>query len=96
MQLNKTQKEVLKGVIKGKGYYKTPKVPKDENDKLLNDLLPLYFKDLLIFQREYNIPFIGPVNAHKVTHKHYVITMNKKVNLKLLKSIAKKGVYENN
>ena len=40
MQLNKTQKEIINGVIKGKGYYKTPKVPKNSNDKMLNHMLP--------------------------------------------------------
>ena len=94
MQLNKTQKEILKGVIKGKGYYKTPKVPKDTNDKLLNHMLPLYLNGLIVFQREYNVPFIGPVNEHKVTHKYYVITMDRKVDLKHLKKVLKEGINE--
>ena len=94
MQLNKIQKEILKGVIKGKGYYKTPKVPKDTNDKMLNHMLPLYMNNLIVFQREYNIPFIGPINEHKVTHKHYVITMNRNVELKQLKKVLKDGINE--
>ena len=94
MQLNKTQKEIINGVIKGKGYYKTPKVPKNSNDKMLNHMLPLYMNDLIVFQREYNVPFIGPINAHKVTHKYYVITINKKVSLKQLKKVLKVGINE--
>jgi hypothetical protein len=94
MRFNKVQKEILKGLIKGKGYYKTPKVPKDTNDKMLNDMLPLYFSNLIVFQREYNVPFIGPINEHKVTHKHYVITMNRKVDLKQLKKVLKDGINE--
>ena len=54
-------------------YFKTPKVRKDKDDKLLDVMLPLYLK-MCLFQREYNVPFIGPVNEHKVTHKHYVLT----------------------
>ena len=50
--------------------------------------------DLIVFQREYNVPFIGPINAHKVTHKYYVITMNKKVSLKQLKKVLKVGINE--
>ena len=89
MRLSKKQKDIVKGLIKGKGYFQTPKVKKDENDKMLDVMLPLYLKGVLIFQREYNIPFIGPINEHKVTHKHYVLTSQ--WDTKKLKSYLKEG-----
>ena len=42
MKLSKKQKDLVKGLIKGKGYFQTPKVKKDENDKMLDVMLPLY------------------------------------------------------
>ena len=48
MQLNKTQKEIINGVIKGKGYYKTPKVPKNSNDKMLNHIWKTLISDVII------------------------------------------------
>ena len=89
MKLNKKHKELIKGLIKGKGYFKTPRVRKDVNDKMLDVLLPLYMKGVLIFQREYNVPFIGPANEHKVTHKHYVITTQ--IDTKNLRKMLKHG-----
>ena len=52
-------------------------------------MLPLYLKGVFIFQREYNVPFIGPVNEHKVTHKHYVLTSQ--WDKKTLKTYLNKG-----
>lgn len=89
MRLSKKQKELVQGLIKGKGYFKTPKVRKDKDDKLLDVMLPLYLKGVFIFQREYNVPFIGPVNEHKVTHKHYVLTSQ--WDKKTLKTYLNKG-----
>jgi hypothetical protein len=56
---------------------------------MLDVMLPLYLKGVLIFQREYNIPYIGPINEHKVTHKHYVLTSQ--WDTRKLKSYLKEG-----
>ena len=37
-KLLKKQKEILQEVVKGKGYFKTPTVPKDHSEKILNEL----------------------------------------------------------
>ena len=84
MRLSKKQKELVQGLIKGKGYFKTPKVPKDKDDKLLDVMLPLYLKGVFIFQREYIYTII-----HKVTHKHYVLTSQ--WDKKTLKTYLNKG-----
>ena len=48
MKLLKKHKEKLNELIKGKGYWKTPTVPKDYKDKtsVLDTLVPLYLKGL--------------------------------------------------
>ena len=46
-KLLKKQKEILQEVVKGKGYFKTPTVPKDHSEKILDDLVNLYLNCLL-------------------------------------------------
>ena len=93
MRLSKKQKELVQGLIKGKGYFKTPTVPKDHTDKtsVLDILVPLYLKGLLTFQRQYDIPLIGPSNEHKVRFKWYDVLIDKKKTIKDLKKVIKDG-----
>ena len=51
MKLNAKQKELLKLLVKNKGQYKTPTIPKEQHEKNLNDIVTLYLKGLLTFQR---------------------------------------------
>jgi len=91
MKLLKKQKEILQEVIKGKGYWRTPTVPKNHSEIILDDLVKLYLQDLVVFNREYDIPSFGPSSEHKVRYKWYVVTMNKKKTLKDLKKVIKDG-----
>ena len=91
MKLLKKHKEILQMVVKGKGEFKTPTVPKDHSETILDDLVKLYLQDLIVFNREYDLPIIGPHNQHKVRYKWYVVTINKKKTLKDLKQVIKDG-----
>ena len=91
MKLNAKQKELLKLLVKGKGQFKTPTIPKEQNEKNLNDIVSLYLKCLLTFQREYDIDWVGPSNEHMVRFKWYIVTMDKKKTLKDIKSVIKEG-----
>ena len=92
-KLDKKSKEILQMVIKGKGYFKTPTVPKDHTDKktILELLVQLYLKGLLTFQRQYDVPLIGPANEHKVRFKWYDVMIDKKKTVKDLKKVIKDG-----
>ena len=92
-KLDKKSKEILQMLVKGKGYFKTPTVPKAHTDKVsvLDILVPLYLKGLLTFQRQYDIPLIGPSNEHKVRYKWYDIMIDKKKTIKDLKNVIKDG-----
>ena len=79
-------------MIKGKGYYKTPTVPKNHKEKgILDDLVNLYLKDLIVFNREYDVPSFGPSSEHKVRYKWYAVTINKKKTIKDLRKVIKDG-----
>lgn len=91
MKLLKKHKDILQEVVKGKGYWKTPTVPKNHSEKILDDLVNLYLQELIIFNREYDVPSFGPSSEHKVRYKWYVVTMNKKKTLKDLKQVIKDG-----
>ncbi len=96
MKLSKAQKEIIQELVKGKGYYKTPTVPKDHTDKksILDVIIPLYLKGLLTFQRQYDVPLIGPANEHKVRYKWYDILIDKKKTIKDLRKVLKDGKVE--
>ena len=94
MKLNAKQKELLKLLVKGKGQFKTPTIPKEHSEKNLDNIVSLYLKGLLSFQREYDIDCVGPSNQHKVRFKWYVITLDKKKTLKDIKSVIKEGHAE--
>ena len=92
-KLDKKSKEILQMLVKGKGYFKTPTVPKHHTHKtsVLDILVPLYLKGLLTFQRQYDIPLIGPSNEHKVRFKWYDVLIDKKKTIKDLKKVIKDG-----
>ena len=91
MKLDKKSKDILQMLVKGKGYFKTPTVPKDHYEKNLDDIVKLYLKGLLTFQREYDIDLVGPSNQHMVRFKWYVVTMDKKKTLKDIRKVVKDG-----
>tara|TARA_A100001015_G_scaffold200145_1_gene223492 strand:- start:163 stop:444 length:282 start_codon:yes stop_codon:yes gene_type:complete len=91
MKLNTKQKEILKLLVKGKGQFKTPTVPKDHYEKNLDDIVKLYLKGLLTFQREYDIDLVGPSNQHMVRFKWYIVTIDKKKTLKDIRKVVKDG-----
>ena len=91
MKLSTKEKELLKLLIQGKGQFKTPTISKDSYEKNLDDIVKLYLKGLLTFQRKYDIDWVGPSNEHQVRFKWYVITMDKKKTLKDIKKVLKKG-----
>src|SRR5210317_109089 len=94
MKLLKKHKEILQEVVKGKGQFKTPTVPKDHPETILDDLVKLYLQDLIVFNREYDVPYVGPSNEHKVRYKWYVVTINRKKTLNDIKKIIKAGEVE--
>ena len=91
MKLNAKQKEILKLLVKGKGQFKTPTVPKDHYEKNLDDIVKLYLKGLLTFQREYDIDLVGPSNQHMVRFKWYDVMIDKKNTIKDLRKVIKDG-----
>ena len=91
MKLSAKQKEILSLLVKGKGQFKTPTIPKEQSEKNLNDIVSLYLKGLLTFQREYDIDWVGPSNEHMIRFKWYVITMDKKKTIKDIKGVIKDG-----
>ena len=91
MKLTAKEKNILKLLVQGKGQFKTPTISKDSYEKNLDDIVKLYLKGLLTFQREYDIDWVGPSNEHQVRFKWYVITMDKKKTLKDIKKVLKEG-----
>ena len=91
MKLSAKEKKLLKLLVQGKGQFKTPTIPKEQTEKSLDDIVSLYLKGLLTFQREYDIDWVGPSNEHQVRFKWYVITLDKKKTLKDIKKVLKEG-----
>ena len=90
MKLLKRHKDILNKLIKGKGQFITDRIKKEQTDgNTLSDIVKLYLQGLLTFQREYDIPWVGPSNEHKVRYKWYVITIDKKKTIKDLKQVIK-------
>ena len=50
MKLNAKQKDLLKLLVKGKGQFQTPVIPKTSTEKNFNDIVQLYLKGLLTFR----------------------------------------------
>ena len=92
MKLLKRHKDILNKLIKGKGQFITDRIKKEQTDgSTLSDVVKLYLQGLLTFQREYDIPWVGPSNEHKVRYEWYVITIDKKKTIKDLKQVIKNG-----
>jgi len=91
MKLNKTQKEILKLLVKGKGQFQTPVIPKTSTEKNFNDIVQLYLKGLLTFRMKHEIDLVGPSNEHMVRFKWYIVTMDKSQSLKDIRKVVKDG-----
>ena len=91
MKLNKTQKEILKLLVKGKGQFQTPVIPKTSTEKNFNDLVQLYLKGLLSFRMKHEIDLVGPSNEHMVRFKWYVVDIDKSKTLKDIRKVVKDG-----
>ena len=91
MKLNAKQKEILNLLVKNKGQFKTPTIPKDHSEKNLDNIVSLYLKGLLTFQRKYDIEYVGPSNEHMVRFKWYVLAIDKKKTIKDIKNVIKVG-----
>ena len=92
-KLDKKSKEILQMLVKGKGFFKPHTLHKDHTDGSVNLLVPLYLAGLLTFQRQYDIPLIGPSNEHMVRFKWYDVMIDKKKTIKDLKKVIKNGKY---
>ena len=91
MKLNAKQKQILEELIKTKGSFKTATINKNDTEKGFDDIVKLYLKGLLNFQRKYDIDLVGPSNEHMVRFKWYVLTMDKKKTIKDIKNVIKVG-----
>ena len=91
MKLNKKQKELLKLLIKGKGQFQTPVIPKTSTEKNFNDIVQLYLKGLLSFRMKHEIDLVGPSNEHMVRFKCYVVDIDKSKTLKDIRKVVKDG-----
>ena len=91
MKLSVKQKELLKELVKGKGQFKTPTIPKDHSEKNLENIVQLYLKGLLSFRMKHEIDLVGPSNEHMVRFKWYIVTMDKKKTIKDIKNVIKAG-----
>ena len=91
MKLNKTQKELLKLLVKGKGQFQTPVIPKTSTEKNFNDIVQLYLKGLLSFRMQHEIDLVGPSNEHMVRFKWYVVDIDKSKTLKDIRKVVKDG-----
>ena len=91
MKLNAKQKELLKLLVKGKGEFQTPVIPKTSTEKNFNDIVQLYLKGLLTFRMKHEIDLVGPSNEHMVRFKWYIVTMDKSQSLKDIRKVVKDG-----
>lgn len=91
MKLNAKQKDLLKLLVKGKGQFQTPVIPKTSTEKNFNDIVQLYLKGLLTFRMKHEIDLVGPSNEHMVRFKWYIVTMDKSQSLKDIRKVVKDG-----
>ena len=91
MKLNAKQKDLLKLLVKGKGQFQTPVIPKTSTEKNFNDIVQLYLKGLLSFRMKHEIDLVGPSNEHMVRFKWYIVTMDKSQSLKDIRKVVKDG-----
>ena len=91
MKLTIKQKELLKLLVKGKGQFKTPIMPKENSEKNLDNIVKLYLKGLLTFERKFDIEMVGPSNEHMTRFKWYVLAIDKKKTIKDIRNVIKEG-----
>ena len=91
MKLNKTQKELLTLLVKGKGEFQTPVIPKTSTEKNFDNIVQLYLKGLLSFRMKNEIDLVGPSNEHMVRFKWYVVDIDKSKTLKDIRKVVKDG-----
>ena len=91
MKLNAKQKDLLKLLVKGKGEFQTPIIPKTSTEKNFNDIVQLYLKGLLTFRMKNEIDLVGPSNEHMVRFKWYVVDIDKSKTLKDIRKVVKDG-----
>ena len=91
MKLNAKQKEILKLLVKGKGQFQTPVIPKTSTEKNFNDIVQLYLKGLLSFRMKHEIDLVGPSNEQMVRFKWYVVDIDKSKTLKDIRKVVKDG-----
>ena len=91
MKLNAKQKDLLKLLVKGKGKFQTPVIPKENSEKNLDDIVSLYLKGLLTFEKKHDIDLVGPSNEHMIRFSWYVINIDKSKTLKDIRSVIKAG-----
>ena len=91
MKLTIKQKELLKLLVKGKGQFQTPVIPKTSTEKNFNDIVQLYLKGLLTFRMKNEIDLVGPSNEHMVRFKWYIIDIDKSKTLKDIRKVVKDG-----
>lgn len=90
-KLKKKEKEILQGVVDGKGQYKTPIVGVDEREDIISTLVDLYLEKIVTFQRKYDVDFVSDTSRHLIRKKWYVVTLDKNMPLKNLKLLLKNG-----
>ena len=91
MKLNAKQKEILKLLVKGKGQFQTPVIPKTNTEKNFNDIVQLYLKGLLTFRMKNEIDLVGPSNEHMVRFKWYIIDIDISKTFKDIRMVVKDG-----
>ena len=91
MKLNAKQKDLLKLLVKGKGQFQTPVIPKTSTEKNFDNIVQLYLKGLLTFRMKNEIDLVGPSNEHMVRFKWYIVTMDKSQSLKDIRKVVKDG-----
>jgi hypothetical protein len=91
MKLNAKQKDLLKLLVKGKGKFQTPVIPKENSEKNLDNIVSLYLKGLLTFEKKHDIDLVGPSNEHMIRFSWYLITLDKSKTLKDIRSVIKAG-----
>lgn len=90
-KLKKEERQILQGVVDGKGYYKTPTVSVDKTENIITTLVDLYLSKIINFERKYDVDYVSDSSRHLIRQKWYVVTLDKNMPLKNLKLLLKNG-----
>ncbi len=90
MRLLKKHIGILKGLVKGKGVYKTKLIPKDKSIKEMETVVEMYLKGIITFENITELEFVGPTKEPQ----YKGLKIQTKFDTKQLKSFIRKGVYE--